>query len=136
MDTESLWFERYTLEDLLDGQVREKLKRAFTDPEEFKPSKTRQALTEETAREFVGLAQRLRDRGHGFSLVPWTPSLDIQLGKHITGVMRDDGGVVGVLAGSVGWGCKWQKLGQLPTSSYWVELSKKPTFRQFQTVWL
>ena len=54
----------YTLEDLLDGQVRERLKRVFTDPEEFKPSKTRQALTEETAREFAGLAQRLRDRGH------------------------------------------------------------------------
>lgn len=54
----------FTLEDLLDGQSREKLKRAFTDPEDFKPSKTRQALTEETAREFAGLAQRLRDRGH------------------------------------------------------------------------
>jgi type II restriction/modification system DNA methylase subunit YeeA len=54
----------FTLEDLVDGQVREKLKRAFTDPEEFKPSKTRQALTEETARAFAGIAQRLRDRGH------------------------------------------------------------------------
>lgn len=54
----------FSLEDLLDGQVREKLKRAFTDPDDFKPSKTRQALTEETAREFAGIAQRLRDRGH------------------------------------------------------------------------
>lgn len=54
----------FTLEDLVDGQVREKLKRAFTDPDDFKPSKTRQALTEETAREFAGIAQRLRDRGH------------------------------------------------------------------------
>ncbi len=54
----------FSLEDLLDGQVRERLKRAFTDPEDFKPSKTRQALTEETAREFAGIAQRLRDRGH------------------------------------------------------------------------
>ncbi|WP_298291785.1 DNA methyltransferase [Novosphingobium sp.] len=54
----------FTLEDLLDGQTRERLKRAFTDPEDFKPSKTRQALTEETAREFAGIAQRLRDRGH------------------------------------------------------------------------
>lgn len=54
----------FTLEDLLDGQVREKLKRAFTDPEEFKPRKTRQALTEETAREFAAIAQRLRERGH------------------------------------------------------------------------
>jgi type II restriction/modification system DNA methylase subunit YeeA len=54
----------YTLEDLIEGDKREALKRAFTDPEHFKPSKTRQALTEETAREFAGIAQRLRDRGH------------------------------------------------------------------------
>lgn len=59
----------FTLEDLVDGQVREKLKRAFTDPDDFKPSKTRQALTEETAREFAGIAQRLRDRGHEAHLV-------------------------------------------------------------------
>lgn len=54
----------FVLEDLIDGDKREKLKRAFTDPEHFKPTKTRQALTEETAREFAGIAQRLRDRGH------------------------------------------------------------------------
>jgi hypothetical protein len=54
----------FTLDDLLDGAVRERLKRAFTDPEEFRPQKTRQALTEETAREFAGLAQRLRERRH------------------------------------------------------------------------
>lgn len=54
----------FTLDDLIDGDARERLKRAFTDPEHFKPSKTRQALTEETAKEFAGLAQRLRDRGH------------------------------------------------------------------------
>lgn len=33
------------------------------------------------------------DDGLGFSLVPWTRSLDRQLGRHISGVMRDDGGV-------------------------------------------
>ena len=54
----------FVLEDLIDGDKREKLKRAFVDPEHFKPTKTRQALTEETARDFAGLAQRLRDRGH------------------------------------------------------------------------
>jgi hypothetical protein len=54
----------FTLDDLLDGAVRERLRQAFTDAEAFKPQKTRQALTEETAREFAGLAQRLRDRGH------------------------------------------------------------------------
>ncbi len=54
----------FDLEDLRDGDTRERLKRAFTDPDSFKPSQTRTALTEETAREFAGLAQRLRDRGH------------------------------------------------------------------------
>ena len=33
------------------------------------------------------------DNGLGFALVPWSPSLDRQLGKHISGVMRGDGGV-------------------------------------------
>ncbi|QGN56181.1 DNA methyltransferase [Novosphingobium sp. Gsoil 351] len=54
----------FTLDDLLDAAQRERLKAAFTDPDEFKPKKTRQELTEETAAEFAGLAQRLRERGH------------------------------------------------------------------------
>ena len=54
----------FTLDKLVDGEERDRLKRAFTDPDSFKPTKTRQALTEETAREFASLAQRLRDRGH------------------------------------------------------------------------
>ena len=54
----------FGLDDLLEANKREKLKAAFTDPDQFKPAKTRQELTEETAREFAGLAQRLRDRGH------------------------------------------------------------------------
>ena len=53
----------FATETLVDGAVRERLKQAFVDPEAFKPEKTRQALTEETAREFAGMAQRLRDRG-------------------------------------------------------------------------
>jgi type II restriction/modification system DNA methylase subunit YeeA len=54
----------FATEDLLDASVRDRLKAAFTDPDEFKPAKTRQTLTEETAGEFAGLAQRLRERGH------------------------------------------------------------------------
>lgn len=54
----------FALDDLIDGAVRAKLKAAFTDPDQFKPEKSRQELTEETAREFAGLAQRLRERGH------------------------------------------------------------------------
>lgn len=52
------------LEDLTDGAVRDRLKAAFLDPDQFKPAQSRQDLTEETAREFAGIAQRLRDRGH------------------------------------------------------------------------
>ena len=52
------------LEDLTDGAVRDRLKAAFLDPEQFQPAKSRQELTEETAREFAGIAQRLRARGH------------------------------------------------------------------------
>lgn len=33
------------------------------------------------------------DNGLGFQLVPWSHALDNQLGKHISGVMRGDGGV-------------------------------------------
>ena len=57
------------LEDLTDGAVRDRLKAVFLDPEQFKPAKSRQELTEETAREFAGIAQRLRDRGHEAHLV-------------------------------------------------------------------
>ncbi|MCW3834512.1 class I SAM-dependent DNA methyltransferase [Sphingomonas canadensis] len=54
----------FALDDLIDGAVRDRIKAAFTDPERFRPKKSRQELTEETAGEFAGLAQRLRDRGH------------------------------------------------------------------------
>ena len=33
------------------------------------------------------------DDGLGFQLVPWTPSLEKQLGKHVSGVTRSDGGI-------------------------------------------
>jgi len=33
------------------------------------------------------------DDGLGFQLVPWTPSLEKHLGRHVSGVARDDGGV-------------------------------------------
>jgi len=52
------------LEDLADAGKRDLLRQCFTDPEALRPTKTRQMLTEEAAREFAALAQRLRDRGH------------------------------------------------------------------------
>ena len=33
------------------------------------------------------------DDGLGFQLVPWTPSLEKQLGRHVSGVARADGGI-------------------------------------------
>ena len=33
------------------------------------------------------------DDGLGFQLVPWSPSLETQLGRHVSGVARDSGGV-------------------------------------------
>lgn len=33
------------------------------------------------------------DDGLGFQLVPWTPSLEKQLGRHVSGVARSDGGI-------------------------------------------
>ena len=55
---------QFTLDDLRDGANRDRLRSAFTDPEAWKPRRTRQRLTEEAAERFAGLATRLRDRGH------------------------------------------------------------------------
>jgi type II restriction/modification system DNA methylase subunit YeeA len=59
----------FALDDLRDAHVRQKLKWVFSDPEQLKPGKTRQALTEEAAAEFAKLAQRLRDRGNNAETV-------------------------------------------------------------------
>lgn len=52
------------LTELADAAKRDLLKAAFTDPERLRPTKTRQALTEEAARRFAALAMNLRQRGH------------------------------------------------------------------------
>ena len=54
----------FDLTDLRDARVRQKLKWVFSEPERLRPGKTRQGLTEQAAKEFALLAQRLRDRGH------------------------------------------------------------------------
>ncbi|MBN8544263.1 MAG: class I SAM-dependent DNA methyltransferase [Alphaproteobacteria bacterium] len=53
-----------TLDDLLDANKRQLLKNVFSNPEQLKPSRTRDALTKEIARDFSTLAQQLRDKGH------------------------------------------------------------------------
>ena len=52
------------LDDLRDAATRDLLRNCFLEPEKLKPAKTRQMLTEEAAREFSQLAQRLRERGN------------------------------------------------------------------------
>ena len=55
----------FTPDDLLDGRRRALLKKAFseTEVEAFKPGRKRADLTADVAREFVTLAQSLRERG-------------------------------------------------------------------------
>ncbi|MCA3423065.1 MAG: class I SAM-dependent DNA methyltransferase [Roseomonas sp.] len=53
-----------TLEDLQDPAKRALLKAAFSEPDRLRPTKTRQALTEQAAADFAELARRLRARGH------------------------------------------------------------------------
>lgn len=55
---------KIALEDLTDAANRDLLRNAFLDPEKLKPVKTRQLLTEQAAKNFANLAQRLRERGH------------------------------------------------------------------------
>ena len=54
----------FTLEQLTDRNNLDKLKWAFSDPKQLRPGTTRQELTEQAAKSFAGLAQRMRERGH------------------------------------------------------------------------
>ena len=54
----------FTLDDLADATVRDKLKWAMSDPDRLRPGESRQALTERAAETFASLAQSLRERGH------------------------------------------------------------------------
>ena len=54
----------FTLDDLADAAIRDKLKWAMSDPERLRPGESRQALTERAAATYAALAQSLRARGH------------------------------------------------------------------------
>ena len=54
----------FTLDDLADAAIRDKLKWVMSDPERLRPGESRQALTERAAATFAALAQSLRARGH------------------------------------------------------------------------
>ena len=55
---------RLLLNDLADPRQLQKLRWAFTDPDQLKPARTRQAVTEDAATLLGELAQRLRQRRH------------------------------------------------------------------------
>ena len=59
---------------------------------EYVAGTVRQRLTLASGR-FAMIEGLGPDGGPGFQLVPWSPSLDRQIGKHISGVMRSNGGV-------------------------------------------
>ena len=44
------------------------------------------------------------DDGIGFQLVPWQPVLEKRIGQHITGIMRDAGGIEWSFGRKRGWG--------------------------------
>ncbi len=52
------------LAELSDPKRLQLLKWAFSDPDQLRPARTRQKLTEDAASEFAILARRLRDRGN------------------------------------------------------------------------
>jgi type II restriction/modification system DNA methylase subunit YeeA len=54
----------FRIEDLREPRTLQKLKWTMSNPEQLRPGKTRQDLTEDAAVEFAALAQSLRDRGH------------------------------------------------------------------------
>jgi hypothetical protein len=51
------------LEDLGDPAKRELLRRCFSSPESFKPSRTNRQITEDAANAFATTAERLREAG-------------------------------------------------------------------------
>lgn len=59
----------FQLEDVRDPVKRGLLKAVWAEPDRFRPTKTRQALTEEAAADFAELAGRLRKRGHDAQIV-------------------------------------------------------------------
>jgi len=75
--------------DAVSGQIAAETGRPQVKPEagEYVTGTYQRRLTLASGR-FAML-----DKGLGFSLVPWSPSLEKQLGKHVSGVARGDGGV-------------------------------------------
>jgi len=61
----------------------------------FNPSATGEYVAGTYRQRFALASGRFAmiDDGLGFQLVPWSPSLEKQLGRHVSGVARGDGGI-------------------------------------------
>ena len=89
-------FARNLLDTLKGSDLEATARRLSTEMGiPYNPSKSGEYVMG-TVRRQLNLASgryAMIDNGLGFALVPWSPSLDRQIGKHISGVMRGDGGV-------------------------------------------
>jgi len=89
-------FARNLLDTLRDREVRglgDKLAGEIGRP--FAPSGSGEYVTGTYQRRFTLASGRFAmiDDGLGFQLVPWSPALEKQLGRHVSGVARGDGGI-------------------------------------------
>lgn len=55
---------KWALEDLLDDTKREKLRRVWTEPNSFDPTRERISITESTVKQFLNIADALKERQH------------------------------------------------------------------------
>jgi len=89
-------FARNLLDTLKGSDLEATAQRLSTEMGiSYNPSKSGEYVMG-TVRRQLNLASgryAMIDNGLGFALVPWSPPLDKQIGKHISGVMRGDGGV-------------------------------------------
>lgn len=45
------------------------------------------------------------DGGRSFQLVPWLREIELRLGSHVSGLIREGGGIDWIVARKRGWGC-------------------------------
>jgi hypothetical protein len=73
--------------DAVGVRLSDQIRMPYAPPAELVAGTFRQRLTLSSGR-FAMI-----DNGLGFALVPWTPVLDRYLGRHITGVAKESGGI-------------------------------------------
>ena len=142
-DGQRIVFARNLLDTLnrrdLDA-AGERMAKEFALP--YAPSKSGEFVAGSVCRQVQLASGRFAmiDNGLGFAPVPWTPALDNRLGKHVSGVMRGDGGVNWSMGGGVEWVFKttWKlaglwttKGGKLTLREFLGSRQLRPSFRSF-----